>query len=85
VPELSAANVTAKYRIIFKDGNASAGRSYTRKMIFRNTGNDTDIRETGYFHGESEPANCKGAVAFKVLLTEAPSNSGFISLWAAVI
>jgi hypothetical protein len=85
VPELSAANVTAKIRVIFKDGNAVPGRTYTRKMLLRNTGDNTEIRETGYYHGESEPLSPKGATAFKVLLTEAPTNGGFLSLWAAVI
>jgi hypothetical protein len=82
--ELSAANVTANFRVILLDWNDTVGRCWSWKEISLNTGDQTNIRETGYYHGEYIGFDIRGADKFKIVVTDI-SNSGSVSMWAAVI
>lgn len=83
--ELSASNVTAKIGIILGDGSTQTGRLYTRFIRVLNSGRQEGIRETNYYHGYGEHVWCDGAIQFKVLLAQAPTNGGFISVFAGAI
>ncbi|MFQ5647319.1 MAG: hypothetical protein ACE5GM_10345, partial [bacterium] len=78
-------NVTAPFWIVLKDSNAAVGRIYSVKVTPANTGEQDDIRETGYFHGEGVILPVYGAASFRVVLAAAPSNSGSVSVWAKAV
>ena len=81
--EYSAANVTAKFRIILLDWNSTIGTAWSWLQPSKNTGNQTYIRETGYFHGEFISFLISGATQFRVLVTSI-TNAGSVSTWASV-
>jgi len=83
--EYSANNVTAPFWIVLKDSNGDVGRIYSVKVTPANTGENDDIQETGYFHGEGIIIPVYGAANFRVVLAEAPSNSGSVSVWAKAV
>lgn len=83
--ELSASDVMALLRIRFKDDNATANWSISEKILVSNSGDQNDIREAGFYHGELIYIRTHGAKAFKILLPKAPTNSGSISVWASAI
>lgn len=85
-PEFSASNVTAKIRVIFQDGNdITLGRMYSEEVPIKNTGKQDDIRTSGYYHGVAEVVFTFGAKKYKILLTEPPTNSGFLSVFSGAI
>lgn len=85
-PELSASNVTAKIRVIFRDGNAVIqGRIYSEEVTIKNTGKQDDIRVGGFYHGVAEIVFTFGAKEYKLLLVDAPTNSGFISSFTGAV
>jgi hypothetical protein len=82
--EFSAANVTAKFRVILLDWNDTLGVCWSWKEFSLNTGNQTDIREAGYYHGEYIGFDIRAADRFKIIVTDI-TNSGSVSMWASVI
>lgn len=83
--EYSASSVTAPFWIVLMDANGTVGRIYSIKVTPANTGEQDDIRETGYYHGEGVILPTYGATNFRVVLAEAPSNSGSVSVWAKAV
>ncbi len=84
--EYSANDVTAPFWIVRKDHNGTVvGRQYPVKLTPANTGEQDDIRETGYFHGEGIDMDVGGAKNFRVVLADTPSNSGSVSVWAKAV
>lgn len=85
-PEFSASNVTAKFRVIFRDGNGvTQGRMYSEEVTIKNTGRQEGIRAAGYYHGVAEIVFTFGASEYKILLVDAPTNGGFTSVFTGVI
>lgn len=82
-PELSALNVTARLRVILRDDET--GRIYSDDVFIENTGRQEGIRVATYYHGRGEHAFTFGASQYKILLVEAPSNSGFISVFTGAV
>jgi len=84
--ELSATNVTAVLRLMTKDFNATPLWSISPKVPVFNSGENADVRESGYYHGEGPIYfEVLGMKAFKVILVADPSNGGDISVWASAI
>ncbi len=81
--EYSGVDVTAPLWVVFKDTNSR--RRYTVKRTSANSGEQADIQETGYYHGEGLTVKVKGAKSFRVVLADTPSNSGAISVWAGAV
>lgn len=83
--EYSANNVTAPLWIALKDSNSDVGRVYSTKVTPANTGENDDIQETNYFHGEGITLYTNGATSYLVVLADTPTNSGSISVWGKAI
>lgn len=83
--EYSAANVTAPLMVALKDHNSDVGRVYSTSFTPLNTGENDDIQETGFFHGESQYIPTTRSKSFRVVLHKAPSNSGTVSVWAKAV
>lgn len=81
--EYSANDVTAPFWIVLKDGNSR--RIYSVKITPANTGEQDDIQETGYYHGEGITLPVYGAKNFRVVLADTPTNSGSVSVWAKAV
>lgn len=84
-PELSASNVTAKIRVVLGDANTPPGRVYSEEIQIENTGEQDDIRVPTYFHGRGEQCFTFGANRYKILLSEAPANGGFLTVYTAEV
>jgi hypothetical protein len=83
--EYSAADVTAPFWIVLRDSNASLGRVYPVKVTPANTGQQNDIRETGYYHSEGIKMLTDGAEKYKVVLADTPTNGGSVSAWGDAV
>lgn len=83
--EYSAADVTAPLWIILKDHNNDTGRIYSAKFTPTNTGENEDIQESGFFHGETKYFPTYRAKNYRIVLAEAPSNSGTVSVWSTAV
>ena len=83
--EYSANNVTAPLWVVLKDANADVGRMYSTKVTPANTGENDDIQESGYYHGEGVVLPVYGATNFRVVLAGTPTNSGSVSVWGKAI
>jgi hypothetical protein len=82
-PEFSASNVTARIRAILEDEDGY--RTYNEEIRLRNIGQQTGTRETGYYHGKGEQFDCLGAKRYKILMTEEPTNGGFLSMFSGEV
>lgn len=81
--EYSDYDVTAPFLIVLKDGNSR--RIYSVKVTPANTGEQDDIQETGYYHGEGIIMPTYGADSYRVILADTPSNGGSTSNWGDAV
>jgi hypothetical protein len=82
--EYSASNVTAKFRVILLDKNSTVGRAWSWQEFSLNTGDQTNVMETGYYHGEMITFQVSGADKFQIYIA-AITNSGSVSTWYSVV